>query len=577
MIKKNITINFCGRLYNIDEDAFQLLNHYTETIRRYYTKQEGGDEIADDIEERIAELLDEKKAQGVVGINIEMTEEIIKRIGNLEDLAPEDNVNTNSTSGEARTAQSAFSSIADDVSQGAQNAWNTLKSDKRFFRDKQNALLAGVLAGFSQYFGGGILLWRLIFVCLVFVPIPVLDWFGIGGILIFLYIVMAIIAPEAETPEQVLQMQGRNVNPQNLAEEVSRQNATPRASGFGVVMSVIAKILLAIVCLAVGIAFVSILCGLVVFLVHPSSFFSSFFGIGGAEAELLNAVRYPLYILAATLLAGLGILTYCTIHAVASTFGKTKSMGFTQRIAWLGAFIVAIVLGVAAVTKIVAISGPIHEKHLEESRIKWEMEWKDEHTHDGIVFDNNDEWEYFQDVDWKMLKAENCSDNRYTASGEYFTGDEDYRYFDAYSLDRNIIYQAEHVEDEVYGGKYSLSCVCRASKGAKGVYIYAVVEKDGNELSKHLFAFVADGNEGNRIYNDKMFALPDINSDYDISEIVKVNDGKGYGWGFIQIKDIVVPKGATVRYGISTDPEFTGKEKCTAEWFSACDFKFKMI
>lgn len=571
MIKKNITINFCGRLYNIDEDAYQLLNHYTETIRRYYTKQEGGDEIADDIEARIAELLDEKMAQGVVGINIEMTEEIIKRIGNLEDLAPEENVN--SASGEAKTAQSAFSSIADDVSQGAQKAWNTMKSDKRFFRDKQNALLAGVLAGFSQYFGGGILLWRLIFVCLVFVPIPILDWFGIGGILVFLYIVMAIIAPEAETPEQVLQMQGRNVNPQNLAEEVSRQNATPRASGFGVVMSVIAKILLVLICFALVIAFVASLCGLAVFMFHPISWIISIFGYGGEGTQLLDAVRYPLCIAAGSILAGLGILTYCTIHAVASTFGKTKSMGFTQRIAWLTALIISIVVCVGAFSRVLAVGEPIRDKYLSERRIKWEVEWNDEHTHDGILFDNDDEWEYFQDENWKMLKAENCSDNRYTASGEYFTGDTDYRYFDTYSQNRDIIYQAEHQEDEIEAGKYSLSCVCRASKGAKGVYMYAVVEKDGKELSKHLYAFIADGNEGKRIYNDKMFALPDINSDYDLSEIIAVNDGKGYGWGYIQIKDIVVPEGATLRYGISTDPEFTGKEKCTAEWFSACDFK----
>lgn len=570
MIKKNITINFCGRLYNIDEDAYQLLNHYTETIRRFYTKQEGGDEIADDIDERIAELLDEKKAQGVVGINIEMTEEIIKRIGNLEDLAPEGSENIIDDG--SKTASSAFSNIADDVSQSAQRAWDTLKSDKRFFRDKQNALLAGVLAGFSQYFGGGILLWRLIFVCLVFIPIPVLDWFGIGGILVFLYIVMAIIAPEAETPEQVLQMQGRNVNPQNLAEEVSRQNATPRASGFGVVMSVIAKIFLAIICFVTTASFIACLCAIAVFLVHPISWVSSIFG--HEEAALLEAVKYPLFVFAGAILAGLGILVYCVIHALASTFGNTKSMGFTQRIMWLGAFIIAIVVSVASFSKVLALGGPLNEEFDKQKRAQWELEWKQEHTHDGIVYDHDEDWDYFQDMDWKMIKAENCSDNRYTSSGEYFTGDEDYRYFDAYSYDRNILYQAEHVEDDVDAGKYSLSCVCRASKGAKGVYMYAVVEKDGKVLGKHLYAFVADGNEGNRIYNDKMFAIPNINSDYDISDIIAVNYGKGYGWTYIQLKDIVVPEGATVRYGISTDPEFTGKEKCTAEWFSACDFKF---
>ena len=63
-MKKNITINLCGRLYQIDEDAYELLSQYTETLRNYFLKQEDGKEIADDIEERIAELLDELKAQG---------------------------------------------------------------------------------------------------------------------------------------------------------------------------------------------------------------------------------------------------------------------------------------------------------------------------------------------------------------------------------------------------------------------------------------------------------------------------------------------------------------------------------
>ena len=50
-MKKNITINLSGRLFNIDEDAYQLLKHYTDTLRRYYGKHEGDTEIADDIDD----------------------------------------------------------------------------------------------------------------------------------------------------------------------------------------------------------------------------------------------------------------------------------------------------------------------------------------------------------------------------------------------------------------------------------------------------------------------------------------------------------------------------------------------
>ena len=69
-MKKNITINLCGRLYQIDEDAYELLSQYIDALRNYFKKQEGGEEIADDIEERVAELFDDMKSQGVEAITI---------------------------------------------------------------------------------------------------------------------------------------------------------------------------------------------------------------------------------------------------------------------------------------------------------------------------------------------------------------------------------------------------------------------------------------------------------------------------------------------------------------------------
>ena len=63
-MKKNIQINIFGTIYAIDEDAYQLLNNYLEGMKQYFCRQEGGDEIADDIEHRVAELLWQYKEQG---------------------------------------------------------------------------------------------------------------------------------------------------------------------------------------------------------------------------------------------------------------------------------------------------------------------------------------------------------------------------------------------------------------------------------------------------------------------------------------------------------------------------------
>ena len=60
-MKKNITVNLFGTLYAIDDDACKLLEQYLDNMRSYFSKREGGDEITDDIEHRVAELFSELK------------------------------------------------------------------------------------------------------------------------------------------------------------------------------------------------------------------------------------------------------------------------------------------------------------------------------------------------------------------------------------------------------------------------------------------------------------------------------------------------------------------------------------
>ena len=66
-MKTSININLFGTLYAIDEDAHQLLRQYLENMKSYFSRQEGGDEISDDIEHRVAELFWELKQAGNFG------------------------------------------------------------------------------------------------------------------------------------------------------------------------------------------------------------------------------------------------------------------------------------------------------------------------------------------------------------------------------------------------------------------------------------------------------------------------------------------------------------------------------
>ena len=85
-MKKNININLFGTLYAIDEDACTLLENYLENMRSYFAKRDGGDEIFDDIEHRVAEHLWSLKENGMTAIDIDTVKQIISSIGNPDEM-----------------------------------------------------------------------------------------------------------------------------------------------------------------------------------------------------------------------------------------------------------------------------------------------------------------------------------------------------------------------------------------------------------------------------------------------------------------------------------------------------------
>ena len=63
-MKKTLSINLGGSVFNIDEDAYQLLDKYLNNLRIHFRKEEGSDEIMDDFESRISELFGEAGGRG---------------------------------------------------------------------------------------------------------------------------------------------------------------------------------------------------------------------------------------------------------------------------------------------------------------------------------------------------------------------------------------------------------------------------------------------------------------------------------------------------------------------------------
>lgn len=355
-MKKNITINLAGQLFAIDEDAYELLFNYTETLRRYYRRQAEGEEVVDDIESRIAELFNEKIALGYNAITIEHVQDVIQRIGNLEDLTSSYYEESNGTYSQMENDNPAHPNhlgaqgAASAAGEAVRGAWNKLRSGKHFYRDTENKILAGVLAGCAKYFGGDTVIWRLVFLLVVFIPIPFIHHFqGITGTFIIIYVILAVIAPATATPEDVLKMRGEEVTPQKLAEEVTRQNTEASANVARAqrrhTMSVIFAILCIIASVWLWLGFIGVLCAGGAMWVVPEFCYSEFFNADHrtCDVENLIAVGHSLLFILAAVASCLFILAYCTMHTGLALLDKVKSMSLTERIVWFLCWVASVI------------------------------------------------------------------------------------------------------------------------------------------------------------------------------------------------------------------------------------------
>lgn len=100
-MKKTLTVNLGGTVFHIDEDAYRLLDNYLSNLKLHFRKQEGAEEIVNDIENRISELFSEKLSAGSQVITIADVEEVIARMGKPEELAGDEEEEAKKTSANA--------------------------------------------------------------------------------------------------------------------------------------------------------------------------------------------------------------------------------------------------------------------------------------------------------------------------------------------------------------------------------------------------------------------------------------------------------------------------------------------
>jgi phage shock protein PspC (stress-responsive transcriptional regulator) len=200
-MNKTVTINISGIIFHIEEDAFEVLRNYLQSLRNRFSQEEGCDEIMADIEARIAELLKAKTGISKEVIVMADVEGVIAVMGSPESFTDGEEPQQTHNAGQQNQQQ--------QQNAGQQN-YSRGYSRRRLFRDPDDRIVGGVCSGLGHYFDINPIWIRLTFAVSFFV-------FGSGFLL---YMLLLIIMPKAETTAEKLEMRGEPVDVNNISRSI---------------------------------------------------------------------------------------------------------------------------------------------------------------------------------------------------------------------------------------------------------------------------------------------------------------------------------------------------------------------
>lgn len=455
-MKKNININLFGTLYAIDEDACTLLENYLDNMRSYFAKRDGGDEIYDDIEHRVAEHLWSLKQSGQTAIDINNVKQIISSIGNPDEMESgveeADEYQAEGTPGaEAGDATNRQNEGNEDNSQDEANDDNRLNeasgsnrkyedannhgegkwtdrvlhhvSTHRFYRDGKDKIGGGVISGLCHYCGGGdIVVWRVATVLFIMAAFALNQTFHyyffrpLFGLLfsvpIIVYIALWLVAPVARTTEERLCMTGKEVTPESISKAIIAEAeeqvkpAAKRAKG-GSILSGMAEVLKfcikisALVSLSMLTALaLAYLIFSIVYVVVGEPFIKLFTNDEITLSVLASMPYFKVYMIVSALCGF--VVTLLPLYFVIRLFKTEPKPMRTGIVAMLsGLWIVAMTLGFIM---IVLLAVQMQQENRERYRL--------ENTHNGI-FLNNDNWYMLSQDGWNIDVAKNSGETVY--------------------------------------------------------------------------------------------------------------------------------------------------------------------
>lgn len=183
-MNKNISINIGSIIFHIDENGYDKLKNYLDSINAYFSSFEDSKEIIEDIEGRIAEIFLSKLDEGKQVIFLEDVDALIATMGTTQDFE---------ASIGSETAQET-EKTTDEEPQKTQEEGENQEStgSKRLYRNVKQKIIGGVASGIAHYFSIDAIWVRLLMLALFFNAF----YWSMSGFMFVAYIILWIAVPE---------------------------------------------------------------------------------------------------------------------------------------------------------------------------------------------------------------------------------------------------------------------------------------------------------------------------------------------------------------------------------------------
>ncbi|MDR1717108.1 MAG: PspC domain-containing protein [Prevotella sp.] len=192
-MKKVIEVSIGGINFTMEDDAYYRLKEYLRRFEETISDKKEAREVMEDVEARVAEIFQKEMKFSNQVVDMRLVQVVIDHLGEVEPKTQNEN-------------QSSSQSNYDPGEEYT-------RGNKKFYRDMDDKMLAGVCSGIATYTGVDVTIIRLIFVALAFAY----------GSAILAYFILWIVSPRAETIAQKLELRGYAPTADNIRKFTSQR------------------------------------------------------------------------------------------------------------------------------------------------------------------------------------------------------------------------------------------------------------------------------------------------------------------------------------------------------------------